>query len=483
MVLVNKMMNIKDVLENENYVIIPDTNVLLNLYRYTQDYTEYSLSCLNAVKDYIVLPATIRYEYGKNCSKMFYNMERRAKNASIEIKKQIDLSSQKIIDSCDVLERLKYPDVEKVKGDLKKALNSVQTVMDDYFCDRRAVSLAEHSWGGVDKLRYVIEYIEKTGHILQEPTYDDVINWSEEGEKRFQNTIPPGFKDENNKKNKGVRKYADLFIWEEILRYAKNSQKNVVFVTDDAKDDWWETADQKRVFHHSLFEEFDKTGQQLIALNSLELYDEISKAFMIQKPDIVDVVLNMTDDDYCASVEEDVFDEIYNRLAYNAIDYIDEETAHIGTEGIDEFEITDHSLKNYERLNRNDSEDMSNFSISYVFRYEIVAEGISYDYWGRDDDTKEIIRSLGTEHVFSGWIDVMVEREADIFADFESDDSFEKCEIIAGELVEINYHDRLEDEYNEEKGIGIICPMCGKPITWENDAGSGFCVDCEGKKE
>ena len=31
--------------------------------------------------------------------------------------------------------------------------------------------------------------------------------------------------------------YNDVFLWKEILRYAK---KDAVFVTDDVKTDWWE---------------------------------------------------------------------------------------------------------------------------------------------------------------------------------------------------------------------------------------------------
>ena len=42
-------MAIKDLIENENYVIIIDTNILLNVYRSSPEFSEFSLNCLKKV--------------------------------------------------------------------------------------------------------------------------------------------------------------------------------------------------------------------------------------------------------------------------------------------------------------------------------------------------------------------------------------------------------------------------------------------------
>ena len=39
-------MEIKKLLEEENYIIIPDTNVLLNIYRYSPEFSEFGIQCL-----------------------------------------------------------------------------------------------------------------------------------------------------------------------------------------------------------------------------------------------------------------------------------------------------------------------------------------------------------------------------------------------------------------------------------------------------
>lgn len=56
-------MEIKRLLES-GYIIIPDTNVLLNSYQYSPEFSEFGLQCLQEVIGNIYLPATVRIEFG-----------------------------------------------------------------------------------------------------------------------------------------------------------------------------------------------------------------------------------------------------------------------------------------------------------------------------------------------------------------------------------------------------------------------------------
>ena len=91
-------------------------------------------------------------------------------------------------------------------------------------------------------------------------------------------------------------------------------------------------------------------------------------------------------------------------LSYNGTDYIDAENAHIGTEGINELEVVSWDFISSERIRRDDD------TVKYHFKYNVILRGTSYEYWGRDDDTKEVILSYGTNHLFSGCITVEIER-------------------------------------------------------------------------
>ena len=104
--------------------------------------------------------------------------------------------------------------------------------------------------------------------------------------------------------------------------------------------------------------------------------------------------------------------------------------------------------------------------------------GTSYDYWGRDDDTKEVILSYGTNHLFSGSITVEIEREANIFIDFEDSNSFDAAKIVAGKLQEMSYEENFSGPEIERYGKYGNCPDCGTPLDDDNVGGNGFCINC-----
>jgi hypothetical protein len=71
-----------------------------------------------------------------------------------------------------------------------------------------------------------------------------------DGEIRYSNLVPPGYSDSNKDKDEigrhcfgGIiynRKFGDYLIWHQIIQHVKDKGiSTVVFVTDDAKEDWW----------------------------------------------------------------------------------------------------------------------------------------------------------------------------------------------------------------------------------------------------
>ncbi len=304
---------LRDLLES-NYIVVLDTNVLLNIYRYSPEFSDFAFECLKAIKDYIVLPATVRLEYGKHCRGEFSKMERRIEEACKETAKQIEAAKSRIIGFCHGLERLQFQDVEDLKAGLSEKMDAANAVLANFFENHAALGLIQRAWAGTDYLLGFIEEIDSAGKIMSPPSQEDIYRWCEEGEKRYKTETPPGFKDAKNKD--GVRKYSDLILWQEILRYARNQAVNVVFITDDVKADWWEHIEGNRQFHSKLFEEFERTGQQIVPMTSQEFLADISEAYNITKSDAVEIALRMTDDDYCMKIAESVFEAVVEDLIY-----------------------------------------------------------------------------------------------------------------------------------------------------------------------
>ncbi|MEE1056450.1 MAG: PIN domain-containing protein [Acutalibacteraceae bacterium] len=463
-------MAIIDLLKNKNYIIVLDTNVFLNIYRFSPEFSVFALECLKTVKKKIFLPATVQLEFYKHNNTEFAKMKNRVASAGSATKTQIQQAKQKILTSCMNFDRLKFPDIDELKSVLTEKIDDLEKSFDDFFEDRNILNFISDPWEGQDELLNFVKELETLNHVMDSPSQQDLYNWCAEGESRYKKQIPPGFKDSKNKD--GIRKYSDLILWKEILRYAKTNKVNVIFVTDDVKPDWWESNQDKLTFHEKLIQEFNRTGQTIQPYISSELFREISSECNIPVTDVVDIALNISDNDYFESVKDEIFNEFSPEITYSYTTYIDVASSHIGSVGMDELEVEDYTFLSAERVDRYDD------IVTYNFRYLLTVSGTSYEYWGRDDDTREIITSPGRNHEFEGEFIVQVQRKADIFLDYTCDSSFISVEILSGDLREINYHDVFD--YDEPGELGY-CPDCGCPLDFDNDVGNGFCSKCAWK--
>jgi hypothetical protein len=66
--------------------------------------------------------------------------------------------------------------------------------------------------------------------------------FEEVGPGRYESRVPPGYKDANDNSKQGFHKFGDLILWFEIIEQAKATQKPVLFITDDRKEDWWDLS-------------------------------------------------------------------------------------------------------------------------------------------------------------------------------------------------------------------------------------------------
>ncbi|QRY55895.1 PIN-like domain-containing protein [Sphingobacterium siyangense] len=71
-------------------------------------------------------------------------------------------------------------------------------------------------------------------------SFDRIMEITKEGKHRYEYKIPPGYGDFYKKEKKGTQIFGDLIIWKQILDKAKQSEKPIVFITNDiTKDEDW----------------------------------------------------------------------------------------------------------------------------------------------------------------------------------------------------------------------------------------------------
>ena len=79
--------------------------------------------------------------------------------------------------------------------------------------------------------------------------------------------------------------YGDLVIWNEIIEYAHKNNKNIIFITDDKKEDWWGKKIEGKTTgpSHELIKEFyDKTSMLFYMYTSDKFIELISDRFNIK---------------------------------------------------------------------------------------------------------------------------------------------------------------------------------------------------------
>ncbi|RSK38132.1 PIN domain-containing protein [Mangrovimonas spongiae] len=204
----------------QNGIILFDTNVLLNLYRYSKSTRETIVNLIGKFKDQIWLPHQAALEYNKNRYEVIADQEKTYKEFTekiIQIQKDLQTTSKPPFLS------------EKVHSELNEVFEKVNSEVEDSitkYCDYLKEDPIYKDLGSLFENRITEAFEEK-----------ELSKIYEEGEERFKNKVPPGYEDEKNKS--GNRKYGDLVLWKQVMAKAKELGKPVLLVTDERKTDWW----------------------------------------------------------------------------------------------------------------------------------------------------------------------------------------------------------------------------------------------------
>lgn len=255
-----------------NALYVFDANVLLRLYRFKQETTEDILKVLTAIQGQIWLPYQVGLEYNRNrylkigeAEKVFSNImdkfekcyrpvaDELAKLKEFGIHPQIDLE----------------PKVEK----LVEAIRKEHSELKKEYQDRPPTNY-------FDELHLKIAAIFD-GKIGPEPSREYLQQIAKEGAIRYEEGTPPGYRDSHKgqgDKTKSVDQYGDLIIWKQLIDKAKLDRKPVIFITEDAKDDWWLRENNQTIGPRpELRKEFWAQTEKLIHFYRLESFLEFAK--------------------------------------------------------------------------------------------------------------------------------------------------------------------------------------------------------------
>lgn len=288
-----------------------DANVLLNLYRYsensTKDFLE-TLSLLSKLKR-LWIPHQAALEYHRGRLQVIGDQK----------KKYIELidflnSNQKIIDDkMGQFNRHPYIKTDDLFSQISESFRNI--INDIEKLQKNHPDLLQN-----DTIRDNLVDI-LSGNIGNPYTQTHLDEIYTAGKKRYDQEIPPGFKDDQKE---GNRKYGDLVMWNQILERAKEKDQPFIFVTDDRKEDWWLRYEGKTISPRpELIEEFYSYCKKGFYIYQADNFTEYAKRYIRKEVDqntIEEIRTIRNDDEKLIEATKSLRQKIFESSSYQKID-------------------------------------------------------------------------------------------------------------------------------------------------------------------
>ena len=244
-----------------NAIIVVDANVLLNLYTYSEPTTNEVLALLSEYADRLWLSHQAATEYQEN----------RRGTISKEAKRYSEIS--RALDSvcCSLRSKKQHPYIDAnlskrldaIEKEVKQALSTGENRL------RKSISTSE------DSICKIVTNLfdNRVGNPFESERLSKIYK---EGAERYAQKIPPGYCDE---KKPEPNRYGDLLVWMQVMDYSKAQGKSVIFVTDDATEDWWDYLEQNKTGpKRALRKEFRQFTENDIYIYSTDGFMEAATA-------------------------------------------------------------------------------------------------------------------------------------------------------------------------------------------------------------
>lgn len=211
-------------------IVVPDANVLLNLYRYADQARRDLLSVLERLGDQLWVPHQVLEEFWRN-REIVLRDPRDTDKVAREMSELRDRAiahfrawSNRVSLAADESTTL----IDTLRAGFDAVLDGVER-----FSDASAADSARDTDNDDVLKRLEPILFGRVGAPMSEEQYSRALS---EGLRRVEQREPPGYLDKNKDDQRAA---GDYLVWEQVLIEAERRSCDVVFVTNDVKDDWW----------------------------------------------------------------------------------------------------------------------------------------------------------------------------------------------------------------------------------------------------
>lgn len=253
-----------------NSLIVFDTNVLLNLYRYPEDARNEFIKVIKFYKERLWIPYQVGWEFHQRRE----NIIRKHAAAYRLLGDSIAEQLVKVIDSLSSngdFARHPYINIKDIRKKVEKCAASIAKSLEKQGTEHPDFTQNDEILNAITDLF--------DGCVGNDFSDEDLESLYKSGEERYKNQVPPGYCDEKKKKDKSKRTlYGDLIVWMQLIQRIKDEPRDVIFVTDDHKPDWWDKIEGRHTPRKELIKEFmDSTGQNILIYDSSRFLEYAKK--------------------------------------------------------------------------------------------------------------------------------------------------------------------------------------------------------------
>ncbi|EOU1139357.1 PIN domain-containing protein [Clostridium perfringens] len=331
----------KELWETADFVL--DANILLNLYRYSKNTKEKVLDSLDKISERIWIPNQTGIEYFNN------RVSTILEQGKIYDDVLEELSFSK---SIDYIKSLRHSTLEDKKPEIIEILQKCENQIKEIINEDKKKS------GNIIEDDYILKKIVNIfdGKVGSALTDKDLESYKKDIDIRYSKKIPPGYKDNKKPDDK---KYGDAINWLEIIKYSKNNKKNIIYITDDRKEDWIETINGKKFGPRKelLSEFYCSTGGNIIYIYNTYSFLEAFNKYINDGENI----------------DKEVIDEVKD------LDYINPDSFHLEHIRPDSFNKIKNLIKDNYIVREDCNRDMENFEKMYNDEkeiYNIILNGL-----------------------------------------------------------------------------------------------------------
>lgn len=243
----------------ETATIVFDTNVFLNLYRYSKSTREALLNIMTSFKDRLWMPYQVAKEFMKNRPEVILGTANKYDGMINNVDKIVQYFAT----------NLRINSNDKSCEELKKYINN-------WIDEKKTSNLVVTNCNDDSILTQILDLFDgKVGKDYDETELEEI---KKDGKDRYDKKIPPGYKDSKKAtESDDNNAYGDLIYWKQILDYAKEKHVDIILVTSDQKEDWWTIINGQTIGSRSeLKKEFYDITAQNFHMYRMEQFIQIA---------------------------------------------------------------------------------------------------------------------------------------------------------------------------------------------------------------